>query len=84
MCGGNIGWDDSMAKADRMMEPGPWVPSGICSPVSPGWGYVNYGPCRDPATGVGSEACLCWLSSLMFTAQPFPFDENPEAFDANP
>ena len=82
MCGGNIGWDDSMAKADRMSM---LVPAGICSPVWPGKGYVMYGPCADPISGVVSEACLCWVNSLIYeTAQPYYNDENPEALDANP
>ena len=57
---------------------------GICSPVSPGRGYVNDGPCFDP-NGFANEACLCWRSSWMYeTAQPYYNDANPEPLDANP
>ena len=66
---------------------GGWASNGICSPVSPGRGYYDtVGTCGDPETGVGSEECLCWVSSWTepYTFEPYPFDANPEPFDANP
>ena len=37
----------------------------ICSPVSPGKGYSNIGPCHDIETFVESEKCLCWVDWIL-------------------